>query len=90
MKIEKSVSDTNIITFNCAILPLNNEMYFFLLEYMEMACEYPDSELEIHPFAYRTHAHTLGMYKYFIFKGGVLAPHIHVRYTCFERYVFRV
>lgn len=30
------------------------------IEYLEAACAFPDAELEIHPFAYRTHAHKLG------------------------------
>ncbi|KAK7501583.1 hypothetical protein BaRGS_00007014 [Batillaria attramentaria] len=30
------------------------------IEYLEAACDFPDSDLEIHPFAFRTHAHKLG------------------------------
>ncbi|XP_076443848.1 putative peptidylglycine alpha-hydroxylating monooxygenase 1 [Babylonia areolata] len=29
-------------------------------EYLETACPFPDAEIEIHPFAFRTHTHPLG------------------------------
>ncbi|XP_025077084.1 probable peptidylglycine alpha-hydroxylating monooxygenase 1 [Pomacea canaliculata] len=30
------------------------------VEYLEAACDFPDADMEIHPFAFRTHAHKLG------------------------------